>query len=472
MTRVTIGWIAVTASVMLLASCGGGSSTTPPPGGNNFLAGGGRSGSGDDFSGGPNSSGPQSPQDDSGGGPAGQPEPYKGFIPVFYADSNCFPASFETVLTSQTDFQTWWTTAVACQPHYGAGLDEPPVFDPPNPGDGSGNGTDGGWVDPGEPYDPYGEIAPTVDFDAYVVVAIGLDAQATFGRSLFVQSTEPATGGGTTVSYEISTPGADCVEFFAPQDPPITSAPTIAVLVPKPIDAPVTFTHTESTWNCTWEPDPTQPLTLYYTDASCDLGPGHSVITSEAVWLAWLDAAFDCEIARWDDPYGYPVTGGGGGSSSPGSEGPNEPGQPPTPGPDGGFGGGDNPVDNGVDPTPPPPSSWGIDVDFTTHAVILLRANAQTKWGGGIWLNSITTSATGTVVEYTELSPSGDCPESESADALRPTVAIRVPLPLTGPITYVQHVEEISCEWGDDGTVVEPPQPGEGGEVPPEPRPL
>ncbi|MFH1218991.1 MAG: hypothetical protein V1694_00865, partial [Candidatus Eisenbacteria bacterium] len=74
--------------------------------------------------------------------------------------------------------------------------------------------------------------------------------------------------------------------------------------------------------------------------------------------------------------------------------------------------------------------------------------------GGGIWLNSLEVTSSGTTVAYSVMVPGDNCPPVEGGTYLQPTVAIRVPLPVTEPITWERHVEMIDCDWGGDTTVV------------------
>lgn len=419
----------VLALLVVVAACSDGAGPTAPSG-RNRLAGGGRDQNDDPFAGGREGSGPAGPR----------AEPLPGYIPLFFSDTNCFPGTLQRVLRNKEDWQAWWTTAVSCLPHGDQLIDSPsplPSSAPsPPPGSDPGGGADGsepdsGRVEPDEPFDPYGPDAPEVDFGSYVVVTIGLESAAIWGRSVWVTEVVPGAG-GSTVKFEVSRPGEDCIVLRGePIDPGSLppNSPTIAVLVPQPIDEPVTFERTDVTWNCTWEPDPDLPLTLYYTEAECDLGSGEAVITDAGAWEAWLNTAAACDITRWGDPGDSTVTIGSG-------EG--VPGKPP---PDG--------RDSGADPSPPPaPTPWlGLEVDFSTHAVIVLRADPQRHWGGGIWLDSFDATASGTIIDYSVMEPSGQCPEVEGGESVRPTAAIRLPLPLNAPISYNRHVESIDCNW-------------------------
>lgn len=443
MTEVRLNWLVAGAmTALLLAGCGGGS-TTPDPANRPQLAGGGRGASSDAPKGGGENSGPQSP--------AFAPAP--AFIPVFYADRNCFSGPFTELLTNQTALQTWWTTAISCQPRYGAKT--PPPTNSSEPGSGSGS-SGGGTIEPGDDYywDPFPAEAPQIDFSKYAVAAIGIENLPSWGRGIWVTNVV-STADGTTITYEVSSPGDDCYFPAVEMDP---TAPSIAVMVPADLTTPVTFERTDTTWNCTWEPDPSEPWTVYYTDADCNLGPNESLLTTKAAWEQWLDAAYDCDLERWNDP-GWmepngPSTGVGGGSS------------PGNPGPDQDYEDypKENPVtDPNVDPRPPSPESWGLDVNFDTHAILILRAGPQIRWGGGIWLNAVTEGNSGTNIEYTVMQPAGDCPSADGY-TLRPTVAIRIPKP-SGAVSYTRHIERLSCDWGEDD-VLPMPAPGNSGTRP------
>ena len=56
------------------------------------------------------------------------------------------------------------------------------------------------------------------------------------------------------------------------------------------------------------------------------------------------------------------------------------------------------------------------------------------------------------MIDYTVMEPSDGCPPIDGGEALRPTVAIRVPLPLPDPVTWNRHVETIDCRWESDGS--------------------
>ena len=55
-----------------------------------------------------------------------------------------------------------------------------------------------------------------------------------------------------------------------------------------------------------------------------------------------------------------------------------------------------------------------------------------------------------------------NCPPVDDGDDRAPTVAIRLPLPLSEPITWRRTTETIACDWEDggvDSSVVRPPRP-------------
>jgi len=112
-------------------------------------------------------------------------------------------------------------------------------------------------------------------------------------------------------------------------------------------------------------------------------------------------------------------------------------------------------------PTDPPvPMDYTMPVDFTRFAVIVLRAGPQERWGGGIWLTDLHTSAEGTRIAYAVVEPGPECPPV-GGTGVEPTVAIRVPLPLPGPISWERGVRTIDCDWGQygDSTGTRPPMP-------------
>jgi len=439
------------ATLLLLfaiAGCGSDNPSSPPGNDTPRLAGGGRESSDDPFVGG---------SDDSGLVPPGDlPDFVGGLVPVFYSDRNCEAAPFERVIADSAAWVAWWTAATACldfapdprddEPppptlaragRRAAADDSLPDDRPPDdptlpPGDPADTGwvePDTGWTDPGFPGDPWAGGPPQIDFSRYVVVAIGLEVAPGWGRSLQVKEAALA-GGVPTVRYQVATLGDDCRDLlmgpFIPES--VESSPVVAVLVERPFDAAPVFARSDTVWNCTWAPDPNEPLTIYYTDTDCDLGGDEQVFTDAARWEAWLATATACDIDRWNDDT-----------------------KPPLP-----EGVGDDDASGGTEPGVPPTLWIGVDVDFTTHAVIVLRSVAQSRWGGGVWLNAIDTSAGGTRIDYSVMEPSDECPPIDDRFTMRPTVAIRVPLPLAGPVTFSRNVETIDCRWepvpadGDD----------------------
>jgi hypothetical protein len=394
-----------------------------------FLAGGGRASDEDAFVGGLGDSGPATPDEQPGA-----PEPYPWFPVTFYSETNCFGEPFESVIDSEAAWEAWLTTAMSCagdlpapRPDGSTGVaaaqyepDLPPPPDRPTEPP----------VDPSEPPD-WNE--PVLDFETSVVVVIGLEEANGWGR--YVQVADVSTTGNLThIRFDVSTPGEDCwAVLMGPFDPEqVRTAPVVAVIVPRPVGEVLAFERTDTVWHCIIEPDPTIPLTLYYTDGPCDLGADEVVIRSADVWEAWLHAAAECDFARWGSVVEPDLPEGvdGGGSIEPGI-----------------------PID--------PPTGWlSPDVDFSTHAVVVLRAPAQTRWGGGVWLSAVEDAAPGTAVEYWVMTPGVDCPSVEGGATLRPTVAIRVPLPLAEPLTFRRNTEVVDCRWE---VPVDGPDGGSGG---------
>jgi hypothetical protein len=391
--------LALALVTVLAASCGN-DDPAAPAGGKQYLAGGGRQASNDAFSGGLEGSGP------------GQPDfelPSPNLYPLFYADIDCGANPGEFLITNGDDWQAWWTQAIAC-----LGADAPGRSDP-----------DSGIVVPDSMFNPYPEEAPPVDFATSTVFVVALEPDDEFGRSVWIQDVT-----NDQVHYVVSHLGDDCFEMRAMDAQP--ASPTTAVVGPL-VAAPdqVTWQPQQVTYDCSWEPDPNEPIALYYTDAACDLGPEHAVITDAETFNAWLAAAFACDQARWSDPDGVPVPG-----------------------------------DSTATPPPMPSPEWlGLQVDFTTHAVIVLRGDEQDRWGGGVWLAAIASDGGGTAIDYTVMAAGEDCPAIADGGAAWPTVAIRVPLPLNEPVTWHRSSEVIDCDWGGepggggvDSLGVEPPR--------------
>jgi hypothetical protein len=375
--------------------CSDDRSTKPSPDESRFLAGGGRQADDGPFAGGPGGSGPGRPDFDP---------PSPGYMPLFYSDVDCQQNPSQGVITNQEDWQTWWTGAIDCLDR---GDDPPPRIHPLD----EGVPGDSGIVGPDSLFNPYPPDAPEVDFTTNVILTISLPRDSLWGSSVWI---EEVTGSPsrTTVRYTVSHLGDDCMgEIMMPVL--VASSPTIAVMVPRPVTEPVTWQRNEIVYNCSWEPDPNEPLTLYYTDADCELGPAEAVINDRATFDSWLEAAFACDQARWYDPDTQ---------TSPGND--------------------------SLSTSPPMPPTWfGMGVDFTTHAIIVLRGDSQGRWGGGIWLEGLRVTSSGTTIDYTVMMPSDSCPAIEKGGTVRPTAAIRVPLPLSALITWNRHTETIDCDW-------------------------
>jgi hypothetical protein len=260
--------------------------------------------------------------------------------------------------------------------------------------------------------------APPVNFDSFVVVVIALAPDSiTFGRSIWVDEVT-SDAGATVVRYTVSSLGEDCVNILM-MPMMIASTEVIAVMAPHPVAEPITWIRTDTVFNCTWEPDPNVPVTLYYTDTPCELGLGETVITDSASFAAWSATAYACDslkLRNWNDS-GF-VTGG--------------------------------------------PYIWfNPKVDFTTHAIIILRSGDQTRWGGGIWLDRFEVTSSGTIIDYTVMEPGDDCPAvGPPLGTFNPTVAIRVPLPINLPITWNRNIQPIQCNWYDSTIVGDGGAPG------------
>ena len=381
----------ITALAFLAAGCNSDKSPTKPDDSLELLAGGGRAGDDDPFVGGPDDSGPN-------GTLPGVPDRDSTiqYFPLFYSDFGCPEQAQYQVIASQDDWGLWWDRAIECMLD-GDGRAEIRSGDPAS-GDSGVIEPDSDWV----------EVPPPVDFASDIVIVIKLE-EGPPGRFLWIREIT-STSEVATVHYEVVSPGEDCL---VEPDLEIVTAPVGAFVTPSP-EAPISqWSRTDTTYDCSWEPDPNLPLTLYYTDAACDLGPGEQVIRSEDEFKAWLDQAWECDVSRWG-----------------------------------------NPDEESRDPTGTIPGSVPMEfpVDFTTHAVIILRADLNNAWGGGIWLNSLEVTATGTSIAYSVMVPGEDCPPVEDGTSLQPTVAIRVPLPLTEPIAWERRVEAIDCNWGEDRT--------------------
>jgi hypothetical protein len=379
-------------------------------GGDEFeaLAGGGRSGDADPFYGGPRGSGPN---ESVPGGP--DFDPSSGLRPIVFLDPACSGVKSTVVIEDSTAWRLWWEANTGC----GWGPDGSGEI--PRPGAEG----DSGWVDP-DSTDPGGP--PPIDFATGVVIAITLERAANRPRLLVVDEVL-AGGSGTVVRYSIYRPGDDCGAFGRDSTDTLWSAPAVAVLAPRPVAPPVTWVERDTTYSCSWEPDPDLPLTLYYTDAPCELGAERRVVRTPEEWDAWVETALACDVQRWGVVYDSVHVP-----------------------PDSGWAPGGDPTE------PPGPVGYTIPVDFDRFAVIVLRAGEQDRWGGGVWLTDLRASDTGTWIQYAVIEPGPECPlvgdsEYDFGTAVNPTVAIRVPLPLPDPVTWERIARQVDCDWGADG---------------------
>lgn len=464
--HVALAACGVVVAGWFFAGCGDDASTDPPGvGDDRVLVGGGRHASDDPETGGPGDSGPVHPDFDP---------PSGAYLPVFYADQDCQADPSVRVIRNPEEWQSWWTAATEClrgtdgggpgddgDPNGGGGPDgdddpsddgrgdpddpngDPghPNGDPDDPDGGSGDPTDpDDPTEPGEPWDPYPDIAPDVDFSQNVVVVIALEAAEALGRSVWIEEVVGDVS-GTTVRYTVSEFGPDCLPLIFGQFPEGPTSPTVAMVVPGPLAEPINAEREDVVYDCSWEPDPNEPLALYYTDAACDLGSGEMIFTDATAFEAWARTAIACDEVRWYDTDGNGIPGDehGDGDWSPGGP--------------------------GGDPTVPPDVWMGMEVDFSTHAVLILRSDASDRWGGGVWLSGLEPGAGGTTIDYVTMVPGEDCPLVEGG-TVQPTVAIRVPLPLPEPIVWARHVETIGCRWEEGGGNGEPDDDGTWGEEP------
>jgi hypothetical protein len=380
------------------------------------LAGGGRLQSDDPFRGGPEDSGPGDPDF----------EPYSGLVPLFYSDIDCAGNPTQRVITNATDWGAWWKQATSCL--WGDSLMHRGPM-----GMHHGAWGDSVIVDTVYPCDSCGQELPFVDFDSHVVIVISLEPDSGSGCGRYVSVTDvDGTSNGTTVRYEVLELTEDCCALMMRPYVSPSNSPTLAVLAPRPFMEPVTWERSDLKQDCKWEPDPAVPQVLYYTDAPCELGSGETIIGDSARLAEWVKTALACDSVSWSDRWINP-----GDSTDPG----------------GGHTGTDS-VGTGM-PLPMPPWWSGFTVDFSTHAVIILRAGETTRWGGGIWLDNIKSTAAGTVIDYSVMIPGDSCPPvGEGLSGVNPTVAIQVPLPLTLPLAWNRRVETIDCNWGTDTVLV------------------
>lgn len=362
--------------------------------------------------------------------------PGDGVYPIYSAQMDCANSPGERIIDNVADWTEWWDTTTGCQWRGGYGRPDGTM--------------DSNWV-PGDSGMPCGGRCetepPYVDFENFVVAAISVeyDSGAFCYRSVWVTDIREVDG-KTTIEYEVSKLDQTCCDMIMAMFVPMGTSPVEAVLVERPITSEVAWVRTNTTSECKG-PDPNEPMTLHYTDALCELGPGEEMITDSATWNEWFQTAWACDSSRF--VYGW---GGYGGSPGDGT-GPN----------------GDTLYPAWPDTTVISPYPWWGSpyVDFTTHAVIILRAGEQTFWGGGIWLTDIDRSTGGTTFDYTVMQPSGECPPMEMMVQLasNPTVAIRVPLPIDPPVMWNRQYETIKCDWADSSWVDSSwvyPDPGTG----------
>jgi len=410
--------ILIPTIIVLFAIGCDGTSPNKPNNTDRPLAGGGRLASDDPVGGYPDSSGVVFPDI----------VPDRGLIPIYSSYIDCADTPGNQIIADSAAWKQWWDAVAGCQWRGG-----------PN---GPMMPRDSNWV-PGDSTDPCGGRCetdpPPVDFEKYIVAAISIeyDSGAFCHRSVWVTGVEEVAG-KTTIYYEVTKLDQSCCDMIMAFFLPIGFSPVVAVMIERPITAEVAWVRTNTTFDCPG-PDPNDPMTLHYTDAPCALGAGEEIISDSAAWDAWFHAAWACDSARFGG-YGW-------GGTVPGGDGTDPNGDTLYPWPDSTI----------FSPYP----WWGMPyVDFTTHAVIILRAGDQTQWGGGIWLNDIGRSSGGTVYDYTVMQPSDDCPPMEMMGmGANPTVAIRVPLPIDPPVTWNRHIEPIRCDWGSDSSWVEPQQP-------------
>jgi hypothetical protein len=395
-------------------------SPSGPPAQDEFqaLAGGGRAVGSDPFAGGPEYSGvADSVPGTPGPWPGPEPDPDEGLRPIVYLYDACGAAPASLVIEDSAAWHAWWDENVACS-----------GSDPGRPaGRGSVFPADSGVVDP-DTLIPGWDL-PWVDFSQDIVIVVTLEREADYLRTLLIEDVA-VTAAGTTVRYLVFHPGEGCSYPGRDSFPTDSVAPSAAVVVPRPVEAPFTWARRDTIYSCSWEPDPDQPLTLYYTDALCELGAGEEVVTTQEDWDAWLETAFACDLDRWESWEDSLIVPG------------------------------DSIVVPGDPEDPTIPIGFTIPIDFESFAVLILRAGEQDHWGGGIWLTALETSATGTEIEYVVTVPGEDCPPLEGTewmgDALNPTTAIRVPLPLPEPIVWRRSEQVIACDWGVDSVTVEP----------------
>jgi hypothetical protein len=403
--------VAVTL-ILVLAAFYGCSSNSPTQSDNTqreMLAGSGRLNDDDPFYGGPENSGPS----DS------IPQPPISWNILFYHEHDCTGEPGTWLIDNQAAWADWWEAATGC------------LYDP----------IDSNRIYPQDTLGPYGGFetpgseASVVDFDLHSVAIVTLapDSGSWCARRLNLTSYN-ADEASTTIEYQISLLEGDCCEMIMGPTPlGGPNAPSMAVLVPRPAYTPATWVRDEVTINCDYpKPDPNQPHTIYYTDAACDLGPTETLITDSLAFVDWLTAAMDCDRARADRWRGGDTLFYDPDDSSP-------------------HYGNDTLPDTILYPPMPPSPYYGLNIDFKTHAVIILRAGEQYQWGGGVWLQGIFDREGTTVYSYTVMVPADDCPPADlEVGPFNPTVAIRVPRPASSSVAWNRTEEMIRCDW-DDG---------------------
>jgi len=387
-----------------------GNSPTRSPNQNSIeaLAGGGRAGDSDPFIGGPEYSGPR---DDGGGRPP--IDPATNYWPLVMLSAACGDAPAHVVLTDSSAWRTWWELNVCASE------------DDTRPDWGGRAPSDSGAVEP-DSSDPGPLDPPWVDFAHDVIVAVTLERANADPRYLMIEDVSP-TATGTAVRYAVYRPGVDCPREGGDSLAGDTTAPAIAVPVPGPLPPPFSWLRRDTTYSCSWEPDPAVPAPVYYTDAPCDLGPAEQILTTQEAFDAWLSRALTCDAARWDWREDSTWV----------------------------------PGDSSETPDPDYPVAYSIPIDFARFAVVVLRAGDQERWGGGIWLTDLKPGDGGTDVSYVVAVPGPDCPLVADGgywnhDAVNPTVAIRVLLPLPEPIHWNRSALTLACAWeeGSDSTIV------------------